>query len=168
MLPCLGQVDSGTQGTSCADNQYGSKSEDGKLTCKPCDTLPDCPPGLGLSISCGDIVPAKTDIHCVPCVPGKTFSEGHDKLPCKKCKSTLCHENEKILGSCKVDNDNSSCGGVCKKGFYPRDGDLSHCQPCSRCLNNASILVKKCKDDGLPVKKQCEVVSLVPNPSEVL
>ena len=167
LLPCLGrQIDSSTQGASCADNQYGIKSEDGKIKCKSCDTFPDCPHGLGVSISCGDVVAKTVEIHCIQCVLGKTFSEGHDRLPCKKCKSTSCYKNEKILGSCKVDNDTSSCGGVCKKGFYPRDGDLSHCQPCSRCCNNASIPVKKCKDDGWPVEKQCEMVSCATIPSE--
>jgi hypothetical protein len=161
----LGKLDS--NGVTCSDKQYGQKNENGDVTCISCDNLPTCQHGLGVSISCGDVVPKGTDIHCVHCIPGKTFSKGQDNLPCKQCHSSLCHRNEKILGSCKIDNDTSTCSGVCEKGFYPRDGDVSHCQPCSKCLNNTSILVKKCKDDGWPIEKQCEMVSVVMFPSEV-
>ena len=142
-------------GQTCKENEYGLRSQNGRLTCRPCNTLPKCPSGLGIPVACGQIVPDNTDMHnCVQCVLGKTFSEVYDSLPCQACKR--CHKNEKIIGSCTVDKDNTNCSGVCKTGFY---GDLNNCQPCSRCLNNTSTHVKKCKDDGLPVENQCVVGS---------
>jgi hypothetical protein len=152
-------------GQTCKDNEYGLRPQNGQLVCKSCNTLPKCPSGLGIDpVVCGKIVPDNTDIHCVHCVPGKTFSEVNDNLPCQACKR--CHKNEKIIGSCTVDKDTTKCSGVCKTGFY---GDSDNCQPCSRCLNNTSTLVKKCKDDGLPVENQCVVGSTVASvpPSKV-
>lgn len=134
----------------------------GKVVCKPCDTLPLCPAGLGLSVACGDVVPFGEDVHCVHCVSGETFSEDNDKLPCQKCKSQSCHENEEKIGTCKVNKDTSICSGKCKKGFYSREGSgLADCQPCSTCLNNSSARVKKCINDGMPPEKRCEIGSPV-------
>ena len=138
-------------------------TKEGKVVCKLCNnTLPSCPASLGLSVTCGDVVPLGKHVHCVNCVLGETFSDVNDKLPCQKCKSQSCHENEEIIGICKVDEDKSSCSGKCKKGFYSGEGSsLADCRPCSTCLNNSSARIKKCINDGLPSEKQCEVGSPV-------
>ena len=147
---------------TCAEGEYGLLSEDKKLTCKPCNTLHQCPPGTGLSISCGEVVPISTDIHCNHCVPGKTFSANFDKKPCQPCRSLLCHKNEKIIGKCRPASDTSKCSGVCKTGYYTKEGRLDDCQPCSSCFNGSFTRVQKCKNDGMPEDKQCEVRSSVP------
>ena len=157
-MPCLYNIPVNTE--KCPKNQYGVKTKEGKVACKLCDTLPQCPAGLGLSVACGDIT--DEDIHCVHCVLGETFSEAYDSLPCQKCKSQSCHKNEEIIGICKVDEDKSSCSGKCKKGFYSGEGSsLADCRPCSTCLNSSSARIKKCINDGLPSEKQCEVGSPV-------
>ena len=142
------------------------KTKDGQLVCKLCDNLQSCPAGIGLSVACGDIVPFGVDIHCAHCVAGKTYSGKYNNLPCQKCKSQSCHENEEVTGICTVEKDLTRCSGKCKKGFYRTGIGLENCLPCSTCFDNSSARVVKCKNDGLPREKQCEFGSLV-GPSKV-
>lgn len=158
MLLCLGE--NCINASKCHHNEYGVRSSDGKISCRPCRNLHGCPHGMGVSIACGDIVPEGTHIQCVPCVPGRNFSANYDNKPCQTCRTMFCHKNEKIIGTCLVEKDMSKCSGTCKTGFYPNGNHLDDCQPCSVCRNGSLTRhVEKCKNDGLPVDKQCEVSS---------
>lgn len=144
--------------SECKKNEYGIVSKNGKLTCRYCSYLPKCPSGQGLSIDCGDVVPFSTSIQCLSCIPGETYSENYNRKSCRPCKSVSCRCNEKINGKCEVDKDTSSCGGICKKGYYPeKKNSLDDCKPCSPCPDDHTTRIKKCEDDGEPWDQQCHV-----------
>lgn len=140
----------------CENGHYGVRIN-GKVSCHPCNQLAKCPAGLGLSVTCGDIIPEHAHVHCEPCVFGANFSAAYDRLPCQRCASLSCQTNEYVIGVCNVDKDTSRCSGTCKNGFYSTNSDDLNCQPCSFCHNNRSARIVKCKKDGLPLDKQCEV-----------
>ncbi|XP_046845331.1 uncharacterized protein LOC124439148 isoform X2 [Xenia sp. Carnegie-2017] len=144
--------------SECKKNEFGIVSKNGKLTCRNCSYLPKCPKGQGLSIDCGDLVPSSTRIQCLKCIPGETYSENYDRKSCRPCKSVDCHLNEKINGKCEMNRDTSSCGGVCKTGYYPEKiNSLDNCKPCSLCPDSHTTRIKKCENDGEPWDRQCHV-----------
>ena len=142
----------------CPEGNYGVISRAGSITCKSCSKLPTCPPGLGMStlVLCGDIIREDTNIHCVDCVPGKSFSSTYDGTQCEPCKTCSPHEAQE--GECTSDEDTTQCKGICVKGFYPMDGRVENCTECSSCHGPRAKRVQKCIDDGMPRERQCEVM----------
>ena len=122
-----------------------------------CLDCPSCPAGSEPSVPCGTKIENWTDIHCVPCQIGKTYSDKYDKAHCKPC--TVCSTGKAILKNCTLQS-NSKCSR-CKKGYYYKPLSFS-CDPCSECCGDEKDLVEsecisykhKCKVRSTPCNKQ--------------
>lgn len=125
--------------SSCNPEQVIWTNTVGKAGFK-CLDCPSCPPGSEPSVPCGTKIENWTDISCVPCQPGKTYSNKNDTAHCKPC--TVCSTGRAILKNC-THKSNSQCSR-CKEGFYYELLSFS-CRPCSEC----------CGDDKDFVASEC-------------
>ncbi|KAL9971975.1 hypothetical protein ACROYT_G018206 [Oculina patagonica] len=97
-----------------------------------CLDCPDCPAGSQPSVPCGTSVKNWTDIHCVPCDLGKTFSDKYDKAQCMAC--TVCSAGKAIIKNCTL-SSNSECDDKCKQGYYSVPF-IFGCFQCSQCCQD--------------------------------
>ena len=135
----------------CRYDQFTVQTVLGNISCIDC---PICPKGQGLSPDCGTYVPYGTHIECKNCLLGETYSERSGPDPCLPCG--VCSDHQDIEKNCTL-TSNAVCGKSCDKGFY-YDDMTGDCQPCSWCCGNREDLVmKECKDKGMPSYKQCDV-----------
>lgn len=113
----------------------------------------ECPPGTGLTVSCGTSISPSTPLECVFCVNGVNYSNTHDYSTCKSCRNCGKHQNKK--GRCTREEDTTECLGTCIQGFY-MDKITEDCHPCSDCCGEASKHhEKQCEDSRLPPTQQC-------------
>ena len=118
-----------------------------------CWACPDCGEGQGLSVPCNSTMQAgHTDIECLACVYGRSFSVHRGTTQCRNCSQ--CGEHVTVLEACNLEKD-TVCGD-CKAGFY-RDPHTGVCLPCSACCgrDDGDAVVEKCKLDRQPPKMQC-------------
>ena len=117
-----------------------------------------CPPGLGANVPCNTVIYPGTNIACIKCVRGKTFSSGNDEKLCQPCKSSTCQRNEKWVGKCNLEEDNTQCTGVCVKDYYWSKNRTEPCQPCkgTTCHHN-EVVVGMCtpKEDNTRCNRTC-------------
>ena len=133
----------------CADTDIKiTNQKTGSCSCWDC---PTCQEGLGLSVPCNSTVPLGTDITCLACKPGKTFSVHSGTEQCRRC--SVCQVHQVVRKECKPWRD-TVCGD-CEKGYY-RDDVTGTCLPCSKCCHGyRNAEVGKCKKDGQPARMQC-------------
>ena len=105
-----------------------------------------------MSVPCNSTMQAgHTDIECLACVYGRSFSVHRGTTQCGNCSQ--CGEHVTVLEACNLEKD-TVCGD-CKAGFY-RDPHTGVCLPCSTCCgDDGDAVVEKCKLDRQPSKMQC-------------
>ncbi len=99
-----------------------------------CFDCPDCPAGSQSSVPCGTSIKNWTDIHCVPCDLGKTFSDKYDKAQCMAC--TVCSTGKAIIKNCTL-SSNRQCDDKCKQGYYSVPF-IFECFKCSQCCHDGN------------------------------
>ena len=110
------------------------------VTCWPC---PQCHEGLGSSVPCGSNVTDGTEIHCVSCIQGKSFSNSFGSGQCQPCGVCL-GKHERELIECTPESD-VKC--ECETGFY-RNKTTSECLSCDSCCSNDDEIIDKCQKDA--------------------
>ena len=116
-----------------------------------CEDCKDCPAGTSPFPKCGSVVESTTNIKCLKCVAGETFSDEQGRSPCRACSK--CTFGQKELVPCNLTNDRVC--GECDKGFY-KDDISNQCKPCSGCCNDIEdVRVKKCSEQKMPENLQC-------------
>ena len=95
----------------CGNGMITRQIDDQRFVCWTC---PTCQEGHGSSVKCGFTVPFTTEIECVQCQPGISFSDHYGESSCQYCG--VCLPNEEILKNC-TPISNIKCG-KCEKSFY--------------------------------------------------
>lgn len=119
-----------------------------------CLECPDCPEGSQPSVPCGSSVAFGTDIHCVRCQLGKTYSDKYGKRQCEAC--TVCSKGKAIKKNCTL-SSNTECDNKCAVGFYPAPFIFA-CFRCEKCCGDGKDELaqecanyeKKCKARSTP------------------
>ena len=138
------------EGHHCPNDhlEVSVNSPEKKFVCIRCDTFDTCPPGQGWPVNCNGTITEDTNIECLPCIPGESYSPEHGRTQCQPCHSITCLSHEKVNGNCTPENDSTNCTGVCEDGFCMNNNKTS-CQPC--CFSKSEknkTLVKKCPSGG--------------------
>ena len=131
--------------------------KDTRYKCLEC---PECPAGSQPSVPCGSSVKYGTPVHCVPCDPGRTYSNSYGDSQCQSC--TVCSEGRAIKKNCTL-FANTVCDDKCIVGYY-HVPLVSECLRCAECCGdehdeNATDCLsgeKKCKirSTGKPCKRK--------------
>ena len=95
------------------------------LACPKCRV---CKPGFEPKIPCGAVIGIDDLIgSCQPCKDGY-YSAIKDVHSCQICRGSKCFVHEKVAGTCKKDQyDTSSCTGTCEDG-YVMNRDKTRCE----------------------------------------
>lgn len=125
--------------STCTVTQLTIIRGDGTTQCEDC---PKCPPGQGLSLKCGSLIPdPETHITCEHCSPGESYSDKDDILQCKECDS--CMEGQDVVHPCD-ERTNVECGKSCSspnRYFDKKRG----CLNCSCCGEGNHTVEEECK-----------------------
>lgn len=130
----------------CPKDNYIIIDENGdKIDCLPCQA---CVVGRGLTPSCGlKLTEAqRANIKCLPCEPGKTYSNQHGPSSCKSCQ--ICPVT---LKNCTAES-NTQCSKDCGRGSY-YDNSTYNCQQCSYCCRKDNKRIAEC----VGLQAQCSV-----------
>ena len=129
----------------CQEGQYLVADNKGGH-CEECKV---CPPGTSPYPQCGSVVESTSDMICVKCVPGETFSDKGS--PCRGCSK--CSLGQEELAPCSLTSD-TVCS-KCVKGFY-KDENSTKCKPCSACCNDGKdVHIVECAEQNMPQSQQC-------------
>ena len=139
---------------TCELGHYILQGQHG-IQCIDCET---CPHGLGAAVPCNTVIYPDTNIDCIECDRGKTFSSENDEKLCQPCNSSTCHRNEEWVGKCNLEEDNTQCTGICVKDYYWSKNHTEPCQPCKNitCHPN-EVVVGMCtpKEDNTRCNGTC-------------
>ena len=121
------------------------------LACPKCRV---CKPGFEPIIPCGAVIGINDTIGiCQPCKDGY-YSATKDVHSCQICRGSKCFVHEKVAGTCKKDQyDTSSCTGSCEDG-YVMNNDKTRCEK-HRCVSLIYTLAEAIWG-SLKAKKYCE------------
>jgi hypothetical protein len=124
-----------------------SKKSGKILGCVDCRS---CKPGLQPKFLCGTVVGVEDSIgDCEECKVGY-HSAKEDVHPCQPCLVLKCSKHEIIVGTCKIDEpDSSHCTGHCKRGYVMNSNRMCEADELHRSAT---------KDSGLSFG---EVISIV-------
>lgn len=88
----------------CRYNQHAVETPDGSFACVDCLK---CPPGLGVTIPCGNKISHGASAECQTCAPGY-YSDFYSSESCKPCST--CGPNEIMITRCsKTSNTQCKC-----------------------------------------------------------
>ena len=92
---------------------------------------------------CGSNVTDGTEIHCVSCIQGKSFSNSYGSGQCQPC-GVCSGKHERVLIECTPESD-VKC--ECETGFY-RNKTASECLTCDSHHSTDDEIVTKCQEDA--------------------
>lgn len=75
-----------------------------------CIHCPLCPLGMEPSVDCGGTASYESEVFCVSCKPGLTYSDRYGPHKCKRC--TACAPGKVLISPCST-HHNTVCGGRC-------------------------------------------------------
>ncbi|PFX12046.1 uncharacterized protein LOC111318904 isoform X2 [Stylophora pistillata] len=133
----------------CRHNQHALETPNGSFVCLDCLK---CPPGLGITIPCGNKIPYSASVECRTCNPGY-YSDSHSSESCKPC--VTCGPNEIMVTACTETSDTRCRCKPCPEGYY-QNQTLSKCFPCSGCCpGDLDVIVPQCLKQGMPRAQAC-------------
>ncbi|XP_022798274.1 uncharacterized protein LOC111336429 isoform X2 [Stylophora pistillata] len=133
----------------CQYNQNALETRNGGFVCLDCLK---CPPGMGVTIPCGNKIPYGASVECRTCNPGY-YSDSYSPESCKPC--VTCGPNEIMVTACTETSDTRCKCKPCPEGYY-QNQTLSKCLPCSGCcLDGLDVVVPQCLKQGMPRAQAC-------------
>ena len=128
------------------------------LACPKCRV---CKPGFEPKIPCGVVIGINITIGgCQRCKDGY-YSATEDVHSCQICRGSKCSVHEKVAGTCKKDQyDTSFCSGICEDG-YLMNNDKTRCENISK-FGEKTTKHPAAESSSPETKKQCVLIIVIP------